>query len=176
MARRLGLGLCCILLLAAGAAPPADARGPRSASPGATLEQLSRHAGFIFRGRVLRVERLRPVRGNVATVQVTFEVLEGIRGVRTGEQLTIQEWAGLWGAGRSRYHPGQELLLFLYPVSRLGLTSPVAGDAGILSIDAQGQVVAPPAPAPGRSVGPPDRKPRMPYREFSERVRHALGE
>ena len=172
MSRRLGLGLCCFLLLAAGIGA-LPARGQRSAPSGATLEQLARHAGFIFRGRVLSVERGRPARGAVTTVQVTFEVLEGIRGVRSGERLTIQEWAGLWAAGRPRYRVGQELLLFLYPRSRLGLTSPVGGELGILPIDAQGKVLA---PEPGPGAGPSGRKPRVPYPEFSERVRRALEE
>ena len=177
MSRSLGLGLCCFLLLAAGVgALPARGGGPGSAPSSATLEQLGRHAGFIFRGRVLSVDRPKPARGAVTTVQVTFEVLEGIRGVRTGDHLTIREWAGLWGAGRPRYRPGQEVLLFLYPRSRLGLTSPVGGDLGILPIDAQGLVLAPPAPDPGPGAGPRGRKPRVPYPEFSERVRRALGE
>ena len=177
MSRRLGLGLCCFLLLAAGGALPARGGGPGTAPSGATLEQLSRHAGYIFRGRVLSVDRPRPTRGAVTTVLVTFEVLEGIRGVRSGERLTIQEWAGLWSAGRPRYRPGQELLLFLYPRSRLGLTSPVGGDLGVLPIDAQGLVLAPSSdPDPGPGTDPRGRKPRVPYLEFSERVRRALGE
>ena len=175
MSRRLGLGLCCLLLLMAGALP-ARGGGPRGAASGDTLQRLSRHAGFIFRGRVLSVERGTPARGTVTAVQVTFEVLEGIRGVRTGERLTIQEWAGLWAGGRPRYRVGQEMLLFLYPRSRLGLTSPVGGDAGVLPIDAQGQVLAPVAPDRGPDSGPRGRKPRVPYPEFSERVRHALEE
>ena len=177
MSRGLGFGLCCFLLLAAGVgALPARGGGPRWAPSGATLEQLGQHAGFIFRGRVLSVDRAKPGRGSVTTVQVTFEVLEGIRGVRTGERLTIREWAGLWGAGQPRYRPGQELLLFLYPPSRLGLTSPVGDDLGILPIDAQGQVLAPPEPDLGPGAGPRDRKPRVPYPEFSQRLRRALEE
>ena len=154
MSRPLGLGLCAFLLLAAAAPPPVRAGGPRSAPSGATLEQLSRHAGFIFRGRVLRVERLRPAAGSPATVQVTFQVLEGIRGTRTGDHLTIREWAGAWPAGRPRYRVGQELLLFLYPPSRLGLTSPVGGDAGILPLDAQLPAPTLPAPPDLRPPGP----------------------
>ncbi|HYX69831.1 MAG TPA: hypothetical protein VE825_11905, partial [Terriglobales bacterium] len=168
MSRRLGLGLCCFLLLAAGVgALPARGGGPRSAPSGATLQQLGRHAGFIFRGRVLSVDRPKPARGSVTTVQITFQVLEGIRGVRTGERLTTREWAGLWGAGRPRYRVGQEMLLFLYPRSRLGLTSPVSGDLGVLPIDAAGQVLPPATPQPGPGAGPSERPPRVPYREFS---------
>ncbi len=157
MARPLGLGLCVLLLLACAAAPPATAVGPRRASSAATLQQLSRHAGFIFRGRVLRVERLRGGSGSPATVQVTFLVIEGIRGTRSGDHLTIREWAGAWAAGRPRYRAGQELLLFLYPLSRMGLTSPVGGEAGILPLDAQlpaPALAAPPAVTPGRGPRP----------------------
>jgi hypothetical protein len=183
MARRWGPGLCCFLLLAASVgAPRALAGGPGNAPSDATLEQLSRHAGFIFRGRVLSVDRPKPARSTVTTVQVTFEVLEGIRGVRSGQRLTIQEWAGLWSSGQPRYRPGQELLLFLYPKSRMGLTSPVGGELGIFPIDAQGLIAAPPAPGEGggqnriQLPGPAERPPRVPYKKFSERVRRALGE
>lgn len=181
MARLPGLGFCLLLLLAAGVvAPFAAAGGPGSAPSAATLQQLSRHAGFIFRGRVLSVERPRPARDTVTTVRVTFLILEGIRGVRTGEQLTIQEWAGLWAGGRPRYRVGQELLLFLYPRSRLGLTSPVGGDLGIFTIDAQGLVLSPPAPGGGQEHVPTNGRAappaRVPYRDFSARVRRMLGE
>ena len=73
-------------------------------------------------------------------MQVTFEVTEGIRGVRTGQTLVIREWAGLWESG-ARYRPGQRILLFLYRPSRLGLTSTVGGQMGRFPIDNKGQVM-----------------------------------
>jgi hypothetical protein len=100
-----------------------------------------RDAALIFSGTVLTVQRPEPEKtGGVATTQITFRVLDAIRGVRRGQILQIREWEGLWQAGE-RYQPGEHVLLFLYPVSRLGLTSPVGGSGGRLRVDHAGHVV-----------------------------------
>lgn len=102
--------------------------------------QVMNHAGMIFAGRVLAITPLpSDSPDHVTTVQITVAVELGIRGARSGQQLTFHEWAGLWSSGE-RYRPGQRLLLFLYPPSSLGLTSPVAGPDGKLAIDAEGRI------------------------------------
>jgi len=73
-------------------------------------------------------------------MRVTFHVDRGIRGVRTGQMLVIHEWAGRWEFGE-RYQTGEHVLLFLYPPSKLGLTSTVGGAQGRLNIDAEEQVI-----------------------------------
>ncbi|MBZ5597686.1 MAG: hypothetical protein LAN83_05130 [Acidobacteriia bacterium] len=115
-------------------------------SPGTPgLSQLSRRAGYIFAGTVTAVERLAPTTSSdVATMRITFRVDQAIRGVRTGDTLTIREWAGLWESGE-RYRPGERLVLFLYPPSKLGLTSPVGGPAGRFSVDGDGNVALDPS-------------------------------
>ena len=106
-----------------------------------TLRQLTRPAGYIFVGRVKSVQYLPATHANhVATVRVRFQVEQGLRGVRSGKQFTIRQWAGLWDAGE-RYRTGERLLLFLYPTSKLGLTSPVAGSRGRFALDRNGQVL-----------------------------------
>jgi len=62
---------------------------------------------------------------------VTFRIDEAIRGVKKGQSIQISEWGGLWQAGE-RYQAGEHVLLFLYPQSKLGLTSPVAGSLGLV--------------------------------------------
>ena len=57
--------------------------------------------------------------------------------------VEIKEWAGLWQSGE-RYRPGERVLLFLYPPSRLGLTSPVANRAGRFEVDRAGRVTLKP--------------------------------
>ena len=101
---------------------------------------LSRHAGLIFAGRVLRVRRL-PARElrEVETVEVSFHVDQAVRGVRTGQVLTIREWAGLWVA-QPRYRVGERLVVFLYPPSRLGLTSPINETTARFAVDEAGRV------------------------------------
>jgi hypothetical protein len=52
---------------------------------------------------------------------------------------------------------GQRILIFLYPLSRLGFTSPVGGSLGQVALDSSGKNVSkyeppPPVPADTRSV------------------------
>ena len=99
------------------------------------LGHLTRSSGYIFSGTVTSVGRTAAATpGDVATMRITFRVEQAVFGVRTGQILTIREWAGLWAAGE-RYRPRERVLLFLYPPSRLGLTSPVGGSQGRFSID-----------------------------------------
>jgi hypothetical protein len=77
---------------------------------------------------------------SVAMTQITFRVEQAIRGTRSGQVLTIREWAGLWNSGE-RYRPGERVLLFLYSPSKLGLTSPVGGSSGRFAVDHAGDAV-----------------------------------
>src|SRR4051812_36245001 len=105
-----------------------------------SLLPLQRAAGSIFRGTVMSVQLVRTGRpGEMETVQVTFRVDDAFRGVTSGQWMTIREWVGLWFAGE-RYRVGEQVLLFLYPPSRLGLTSPVGGHLGRFAVDNQEMV------------------------------------
>jgi hypothetical protein len=120
----------CVLSL------PAIAQNFASA---ASLRQLTRDSGYIFTGRVSAIEPV-PASGTaIATVKITFQVEQGIRGVGTGQTLVIREWGGLWEHGE-RYRTGERVLLFLYRPSKLGLTSPVAGAFGRFTVDKKGQI------------------------------------
>jgi hypothetical protein len=105
-----------------------------------SLRQLARDSGYIFVGRVSAIEYV-PADSSreLATVQITFQVEQGIRGVRTGQTLVIREWGGLWQQGE-RYRTGERVVLFLYRPSKLGLTSPVAGPLGRFTLDKNGQI------------------------------------
>jgi hypothetical protein len=139
---------------------------------------LTQSSGYIFAGTVQSVQRTAPNRNGVATVQISFHVDQGIRGVRTGQTLAIREWAGLWEAGE-RYRQGERVLLFLYPPSKLGLTSPVRGPMGRFRIGTDGQVVFDPGrigfPARRPSIGDPGQT-RFNPREFVRFVRSAEEE
>lgn len=101
---------------------------------------IARAAGTIFSGTVTSIAR-RPATGGqpVETVAITFHVENAIRGATPGQNLTITQWIGLWSGGQ-RYRIGERVLLFLYPPSKLGLTSCVAGQMGRFTIDPQGRV------------------------------------
>ncbi len=120
---------------------------------GLQWKQLSRRAGTIFAGTVISAPAqvvsartdatLRPGSGQTSTVQLSFRVDEAIAGVETGQILTIHEWAGISTQLQNErpMHNGQHYLIFLYPISRLGLTSPVGGSLGEVALDASGQYI-----------------------------------
>ena len=138
---------------------------------GPQWKQLSRRAGMIFAGTVLTAaaqtvttQTAAPDRADPAavlsatpTVQLSFRVDQAIAGVGQGQILTIHEWAGAWSMHRPM-RSGQHILIFLYPLSRLGFTSPVGGAQGQVALDSSGKNVAkseppqPPVPAGTRSV------------------------
>jgi hypothetical protein len=143
------------------------------------LLQMVRHSAYIFAGSVTSVMPAKATRSNeVATTRITFHVERGIRGVRAGQSLSIREWSGLWQAGE-RYRVGEKLLLFLYPASKLGLTSPVGGALGRISFDSNGEAVL----AEGQIealTGDPDtplrRRGRLTSRTLARDIRRALEE
>ena len=114
---------------------------------GAQWKQLSRRAGMIFAGTVLgstppatTIDRAIPA--SISAVQLSFRVDRAIAGVARGQVLTIREWAGAWSSSMQRpMIKGQHILIFLYPPSRLGLTSPVGGSLGQIALDANGKNV-----------------------------------
>jgi hypothetical protein len=109
------------------------------------LQQIVQRAGIIFLGRVEKIEwKHAPAGGTADRVRITFSVLDGVRGARTGTTIQIEEWSGLWTPGHDRYSPGETLFLFLYPRSRLGFTSPVAADAGRIEITPDKRIVLSP--------------------------------
>lgn len=102
---------------------------------------MVRAAGTIFSGTVISVAR-HPASSSqtVETLAITFHVENAVRGATPGENLTITQWIGLWSGGQ-RYRVGERVLLFLYPPSKLGLTSCVAGGMGRFAIDPWGRVL-----------------------------------
>ena len=128
---------------------------------GPQWKQLSRRAGMIFAGTVLTATAPsvttptvttptaaadRVVPGTTPSVQLRFRVDQAIAGVEQGQILTIHEWAGAASMYRP-LHSGQHILIFLYPPSRLGLTSPVGGSLGQVALDPSGKNVVAQKPA-----------------------------
>jgi len=108
---------------------------------GPRWKKLSRSAGMIFSGTVLGVETQPAGTGRpIALILIKFRVDRGIVGVRPGQVLTVREWAGASPMHRAM-RGGQRLLIFLYPPSRLGLTSPVGGPLGQVALDSRGELV-----------------------------------
>ena len=106
-----------------------------------TFPKIVQAAGTIFQGTVTKIEPgTAPGGAAIATVAITFHVERTFRGTTPGEDFTIQQWLGLWSGGQ-RYMVGEHVLLFLYPPSKLGLTSAVAGSIGRFHIEPPGRIL-----------------------------------
>jgi len=115
---------------------------PPVTPPGAFgFRQIAQAAGMIFSATVTGVAR-HPANHDraIETVAITFHVERAIRGVVPGEDLTVSQWTGLWSSGQS-YRIGERALFFLYPPSKLKLTSCVGGRMGRFAIDGAGWVL-----------------------------------
>ena len=105
------------------------------------FREMEHAAGIIFSGTVLDIQpHFADGMHSLETVAITFRVENAIRGATRGQNLTISQWAGLWSTGQ-RYRLGERVVLFLYPASKLGLTSSVAGPMGRLEMNAAGRVL-----------------------------------
>ena len=174
--RSLFLLLCSLTVLASGS--------EQLTAPAASLRQMTRQSGYIFAGTVVSVGPVGPVNPNqLPVMRITFRVDQAIRGVRAGQLLEVRQWAGLWESG-DRYHVGERLLLFLYPPSKLGLTSSVSGSLGRFAMNADGEVLVQEAqqaalsdlPLSGGAPSQPILKipraaPRLSSRDFARAIR-----
>ncbi len=139
--------------------------------------QFARAAGMIFSGTVTGIERRPAIRGqSVETVAVTFHIQNAIRGAIPGQKFTIVQWMGLWASGQ-RYRVGEHVLLFLYPNSKLGLTSWVGGALGHFTIDPAGRALLTAQQLAAFRKDPVlGGKSRARFSDFALAVRHASEE
>jgi hypothetical protein len=129
------------------------------------MSKLTRPAGIIFSGAVVRIEREPDENGKPASVRIAFRAEVALRGCYAGETVEVAEWAELW-VRHDRYRVGQQVLLFLYSRNAAGLTSPVGGDLGVFVLGSDGLLRPTPQqatllgsqpgerPAPGESTNP----------------------
>ena len=152
-------------------------RFPRNSAASSGLPQLVHSAATIFSGTVTRIQP-RPANAgqSVATVAITFHIENAILGTVRDRDFTISEWMGLWSSGQ-RYRVGERVLLFLYPRSKLGLTSSVAGAMGRFTVDTQGGVLLSPLHMSAFRTHPVvGGKSRLRLSDFALAVKQATGE
>ena len=102
------------------------------------LPQIVEDAGKIFVGRCTGVRSGEDPETGLVVTWFTFEVLQGIKGV-LGETETIKQIGGTYEgltvtSFTSTYRVGEEVLLFVYPPSSVGLTSAVGLHQGKFTI------------------------------------------
>ena len=168
--------LCVLVLVVAVAAVDVSSQ-TRDALARFQLRQIAVRAGVIFTGKVMALEHEKPRKDEVGTMRITFRVERGLRGVHDGSLLTIREWEGLWSSGE-RYRVGERVALFLYPNSKLGLTSPVGGPQGCFAINASNEVVLAGNQAGSSADGTVRAKGtiRVPLTDFTRAVRRAAAQ
>ena len=87
------------------------------------LEEITASADRIFTGACEKIEEIeKDSVSNLRVVRYTFKVTEKIKGV-TSEEITFTQWKPT--TIEAGYATGEKYIIFLYPNSRLGLTSPV---------------------------------------------------
>jgi hypothetical protein len=153
---------------------PISGRPIFTAPAGFGFPQLEHAAGRIFVGTVIRIKREAAIpRQTIETVRIRFHVENAIRGAVPGAQITIREWVGLWSLGQ-KYRVGERVLLFLYPNSKLGLTSSVGGTLGRLAVDSSGAVMLTAQQAAAFRTDPVlGGKSRLAFSDFASAVRRA---
>ena len=100
------------------------------------LDEITDSADRIFAGVCEKIEEIEkdPV-ANLRVVKYTFKVTEALRGV-TSDEITFTQWKPTTiDAG---YVIGEKYVIFLYPNSRLGLTSPVGYMQGKFLVEKKG--------------------------------------
>jgi hypothetical protein len=179
-ARLQTLASALVILFLAAVAISAELPLPPKEPVMPNLPQLARRSGYIFSGTVKSIERIKPVSANaVPVVRIIFHVDKGYLGVRSGQDLPVREYAGLWQSGQT-YRRGERILLFLYPPSKLGLTSAVGGMSGRFAVEPGGGIIVDPGRASVRPLHAPEPVRRLPSRvqlspeEFKRALRSAL--
>lgn len=97
------------------------------------LAEMTSHAGRIVHGRIVEVrEGAHPQHEGIAVTFVRVQVTEMIKGGAAREVSFMQYGNSVtqYIAHMPKYSVGEEIVLFLYPESKLGLTSPVGQGQG----------------------------------------------
>ncbi len=97
------------------------------------LAEMTSHAGRVVHGRVVEVrEGVHPLHEQVAVTFLKVQVIEMLKGGAAREVTFMQYGTSTkqYVAHLPKYSVGEEVVLFLYPESKLGLTSPVGQGQG----------------------------------------------
>jgi len=105
------------------------------------LEEMTQRADRIFSGRCVDVRVIEDPEVGSRVTEATFEVDQAVKGA-LGDTVTIKLHGGPATTGGSgsdvvgqpRFEPGEEVILFLYGESELGLSAPVGLGQGKFTV------------------------------------------
>ena len=101
------------------------------------LEEIIEAAGLIFSGVCTNVENIEnDPEANLPVYKYTFKVTDAIKGTGNREFITFKQWQAT--SKDAGYNIGEKYVLFLYPESKLGLTSPVGFLQGQFNVEIRG--------------------------------------
>ena len=98
------------------------------------LEEITNASDRIFSGKCLKAEEIQD-ENNLPVIRYTFTVKENIKGVKDDE-ITFKQWQPT--ARDGGYEVGKKYILFLFPNSEKGLTSPVGFSQGKFLVETTG--------------------------------------
>lgn len=98
------------------------------------LEEIVNASNRIFSGKCIKAEETND-ETNLPVVKYTFSVKENIKGVKD-EEITFKQWLPTVRDGG--YEVGKKYILFLFPDSERGLTSPVGFSQGKFNVETKG--------------------------------------
>lgn len=102
------------------------------------LEEIVSASDRIFTGRCISVEEIEKDKDsrNLPTIKFTFKVTEGIKGTGNKKEISFKQWKPT--IRNANYQIGKKYVLFLFPDSKFGLTSPVGFLQGQFEIEEKG--------------------------------------
>ncbi len=105
-----------------------------------SLPQMIAASGFVFSGKVVKVWSERDPASGFIVTNSTVAVEDAVRGVGK-DHFTFKQYGGSYNglnvfvADMSYFTEGEEVMVFLYPASVLGLTSPIGVSEGKLTVE-----------------------------------------
>ncbi len=106
-----------------------------------SLPEIVEFAGKIVHGRVLENKTGRDEETNLLCTWTTVKVDEDLKGNVDSETITFKQLGGTdEDSGisdqsfRAKFSEGQEVLLFLYPESKLGFSAPIGIQQGVFNV------------------------------------------
>ncbi|MBI2995609.1 MAG: hypothetical protein HYY52_02745 [Candidatus Melainabacteria bacterium] len=102
-----------------------------------TLDEIVKSSGKIFAGECKEVKFVeKDLESKLPVYEITFKITEGVKGVHGEKEVTFKQWQPT--IRQASYEMGKKYILFLYPESERGLTSPVAIQYGKFDILREG--------------------------------------
>ena len=101
------------------------------------LEEVADSADRIFVGKCTDIEKVdNDSESKLSVMRFKFKIIEGIKGTKNEEIISFKQWQPT--VREVGYKKGSKYILFLYPNSAVGLTTPVGFQYGHFRVEKKG--------------------------------------